>query len=101
MEISTNSICKYKNQVLITFEWILENISFCQGNILFKQNCYLEQEISVVSNSGMIAYVVIVFVVINAITYLKTRAVAGFLNLIRDRTGYTLQAQFFHENKSF
>lgn len=52
-------------------------------------------------NSVMFAYIVMVFMVISAITYLKITVVAGCLSSVRDTMGYASQAQFFHENKRF
>jgi len=49
----------------------------------------------------MVAYIVMVFMVISAIIYLKITAVAGCLSSIRDKMGYTLQHNSFMRIRGF
>lgn len=50
-------------------------------------------------SSVIVAYIDVIFIVSRAVTCLKNTSVMGCLSWIRDKIGYILQVQFFHERK--
>lgn len=78
-----------------------EHFYFAKAILYLEKTVTYDRKYLLSPNSVMVAYVVMVFTVISAITYLKITVVAGCLSSIRDTMGYASQAQFFHENKRF